>query len=134
MFGTSQKGLGIANIEKYSKMFGIGQKTGIELSCELGGSVPGIAWKAKKFPNDPWRLGDTYNTAIGQYGYQVTPLAMVRAMAGIASKGTLVTPTLIRHPDGKPINPQTLPFTADEYKVVHEGSCSTSLKALLAHF
>jgi penicillin-binding protein 2 len=28
-FGTSQKGLGIANIEKYSKIFGIGQKTGI---------------------------------------------------------------------------------------------------------
>ena len=119
-FGT-QKGLGIANIEKYSKMFGIGQKTGIDLAGELGGTVPSIAWKAKHFPKDPWRLGDTYNTSIGQYGYQVTPLEMVRAMGGIATKGTLVTPTLIRHPENKPINPVTLPFTPDEYKVVQEG-------------
>ncbi len=117
----SQKGLGIANIEKYSRMFGIGQKTGIDLAGELSGSIPSIAWKAKKFPNDPWRLGDTYNTAIGQYGYQVTPLEMVRAMAGIASKGTLVTPTLIKKDPGQKVATTPLPFTQEEYRVVHEG-------------
>jgi penicillin-binding protein 2 len=117
----SQKGIGIANIEKYSKMFGIGQKTGIELAGELGGTVPGVEWKAKHFPHDPWRIGDTYNTAIGQYGYQVTPLEMVRAMGGIATKGTLVTPTLIKKDNTKKVVTQILPFTADEYKVVQEG-------------
>ena len=119
-FGTTQKGLGIANIEKYSRMFGIGEKTGIELSGELAGTVPSVAWKAKHFPNDPWRIGDTYNTSIGQYGYQVTPLEMARAVAGIASRGTLVTPTLIKNSPKEEIK-GSLPFTDGEYTVVHEG-------------
>jgi penicillin-binding protein 2 len=37
-------------------------------------------------------VGDTYNTSIGQYGFQVTPLQMVRAVGSIANGGTLLTP------------------------------------------
>ncbi len=119
----SQPGLGIANIDKYSEMFGIGQKTGISFAGELTGVVPSIAWKAKTFPNDPiWRIGDTYHTAIGQYGFQVTPIQMLRAIAGIASRGTLVTPTILKSVDGKPVGPVVhLPFTDDEYSVIFQG-------------
>ena len=46
------------------------------------------------FSGDPWRIGDTYNTAIGQYGFQVTPIQMARAVAGIANNGRLVTPKI----------------------------------------
>ena len=83
-----QKGLGIANIEKYAKLFGIGIKTGVDLPDEKGGTIPSPEWKMKNFKNDPWRIGDTYHTAIGQYGFQVTPIEMVRAVASIANKGT----------------------------------------------
>jgi penicillin-binding protein 2 len=119
----SQPGLGIANIDKYSALFGIGQKTGINFAGELTGTVPSIAWKAKTFPNDPvWHLGDTYHTAIGQYGYQVTPIQMLRAIAGIASRGTLVTPTILKSVDDKPVGKTvSLPFTDDEYDTVFEG-------------
>ena len=41
-------------------------------------------------------MGDTYNTAIGQYGFQVTPLQAVRAVSAIANEGTLVTPTFLK--------------------------------------
>lgn len=91
-----QKGLGIALLEKYAKMFGLGQKTGINLSGEREGNIPSIQWKAKKFPGDPWRVGDTYNTAIGQYGFQVTPLQMVRAIGAVASRGVLQVPTILK--------------------------------------
>jgi penicillin-binding protein 2 len=37
-------------------------------------------------------VGDTYNTAIGQYGFQTTPLQMARAIAGIAGDGVIPTP------------------------------------------
>lgn len=87
-----QKGLGIVNIDKYSQMFGISQKTGIDLDGEKVGNIPTPEWKAKTFKGDAWRVGDTYNTAIGQYGYQVTPIQMVKAVAGIASMGTMPTP------------------------------------------
>ena len=87
-----QKGLGIANIGKYAKLFGIGEKTGVDLPDEKGGTIPSIEWKAKNFKGDAWRIGDTYHTAIGQYGFQVTPMEMARATASIANKGTLVSP------------------------------------------
>lgn len=90
----SQRGLGISLLEKYARVFGIGEKTGIDIGGERQGNIPSIEWKAKKFPGDPWRVGDTYNTSIGQYGFQVTPLQMVRAIAAVASRGILQTPTI----------------------------------------
>lgn len=112
-----QAGLGINNIEKYMGLFGIGKKTGFS-SSELAGTVPSISWKEKNFPKDPWRIGDTYHTSIGQYGFQVTPIQMLRAVAGIASRGTLVTPTIVAQ-SGLPTQP--LPFTDAEYSAVFEG-------------
>jgi penicillin-binding protein 2 len=87
-----QKGLGIVNIDKYSKLFGIADKTGVDLGGEKIGTIPTPEWKAKTFNGDIWRVGDTYNTSIGQYGFQTTPLAMARAVAGIANNGVIPTP------------------------------------------
>lgn len=117
---ADQKGLGITNIEKYARAFGIGAKTGIVFGDEVEGTVPGVTWKAKYFPGDQWRTGDTYNTSIGQYGFQVTPLQMLRAVSAIASKGVFVTPT-ITTPKRLPEQKQVLPFTESEYRVVWEG-------------
>lgn len=89
-----QKGLGIKNVEKYARMFGYGSTTGIDLFGEAVGTIPNPEWKAKNFPGDSWRIGDTYFTGIGQYGVQVTPLQALREAATIASKGTVVTPHL----------------------------------------
>lgn len=118
-FGT-QRGLGIANIEKYARMFGIGEKTGIDLSGERTGVIPSVAWKAKVFPGDPWRVGDTYNTSIGQYGFQVTPIQMLKAVGSIASRGTFVNPTILKHAVTAPIESTQLPFNDAQYTVVHE--------------
>lgn len=87
-----QKGLGIVNIDKYARMFGIAQKTGVDLGGEKIGVIPTPEWKAQTFKGDIWRVGDTYNTSIGQYGFQTTPLQMARAIAGIANDGVMPTP------------------------------------------
>lgn len=90
-----QEGLGITRIEEYMRLFGFGRPTGIALAGEANGVVPSPAWKAETFPQDPdWRIGNTYHTAIGQYGFQVTPLQAVRAVAAIANDGTLLTPRI----------------------------------------
>ena len=102
-------------------MFGIASKTGIDVDGEKIGNIPSIEWKAKKFPSDPWRLGDTYHTAIGQYGFQVTPVQMVRADAGIGSKGTLVTPHIFKDIDPSLLSIQTLDIDQANYTVIHEG-------------
>ncbi len=117
----SQKGLGIVNIDKYSKIFGIGEKTGINLGGEKDGTIPTPEWKTKTFKGDPWRVGDTYNTSIGQYGFQVTPIQMVRAAAGIANMGTIYTPHITLADKNFESQITTIPIDNSKMKVIHEG-------------
>ncbi|ETB63682.1 TPA: hypothetical protein DIC38_03200 [Candidatus Nomurabacteria bacterium] len=116
-----QKGMGIVNIDKYAQLFGISSKTGVDLLGEKGGTIPTPEWKSKTFKGEMWRVGDTYNTSIGQYGFQVTPLSMARAVAGIANYGEIPTPHLLLN-DNKFNNQKTiLDIDKDKMKVVHEG-------------
>ena len=112
-----QRGLGITNLKKYFNLFGLGKEIGIYLGSEEVGTVPDPVWKKEAFGDD-WRLGDTYLTAIGQFGFQVTPLQILRAYAGIANSGTLVTPTVVMGEKGK-----TVPLNLDQndLKIVTEG-------------
>lgn len=116
-----QKGLGISRIEKYLRLFGMGEYTGIALRGEMQGTVPSPAWKQEVFGED-WRLGDTYLTSIGQFGFQTTPIQMVRAYAALANGGILVTPHLIF---GKQGDTQTINLKADSLSVVREGMRQT---------
>ena len=117
-----QKGLGIVNLGKYANMFGIGAgPTGVDLSGEKSGTIPSIEWKKKVFPGDAWRIGDTYHTAIGQYGFQVTPIQMVRAVGAIANEGTLVTPHYILGDTTKENISTTINIKKDYFETVHQG-------------
>ncbi len=91
-----QEGLGISRINKYLSDFGLGKQTSVDLFGELLGVVPNPEWKKLNFDGDEWRLGDTFNTSIGQYGLQVTPLQIVRAVGALANGGRLVKPTLLK--------------------------------------
>jgi penicillin-binding protein 2 len=117
----SQPGIGIDNIGKYLTMFGIAQPTGIDLPNEKQGIIPSPAWKAKVFNGDPWRIGDTYNTAIGQYGVQVTPVQMIRAVASIANSGTLVSPHIIKGDMSYESKKVKLTLSQEWFQVVREG-------------
>jgi penicillin-binding protein 2 len=90
-----QRGLGIALLDQYFRAFGLGVATGIAVPGEEAGIIPTPSWKAETF-GDRWLLGDTYHTAIGQYGFQVTTLELARAVSAIANGGTLVAPTLLK--------------------------------------
>jgi penicillin-binding protein 2 len=90
-----QKGLGIERLAYWYRQFGLGSPTGIDLAGEAAGLIPTPEWKEATL-NEPWYLGDTYFTAIGQYSVQVTPIQMARATAAVANGGKLFTPTLIK--------------------------------------
>jgi len=116
-----QKGLGILNIEKYSTMFGIGKKTGVDVPDEINGVIPNPEWKLKNFKGDPWRVGDTYHTSIGQYGYQVTLMQMVRATSAIANEGILMTPHFIMGDKNMEIKNSVVPIEKSYFEIIHEG-------------
>lgn len=114
----NQRGLGIENIAKYMEIFGLGQEAGIDLPGEVKGIIPTPAWKAANFTDGTWRIGDTYNTAIGQYGFQITPLQAVRAAAALANSGLLLTPIIMK--DATTTFEQ-IPISRDYFTIIHEG-------------
>ncbi len=114
-----QRGIGILNIEKYAKMFGFGAPTGVNFPGERAGVIPSPEWKAKAFDGEDWRVGDTYNTSIGQYGFQVSPIQVVRAVAALANEGTLVVPTFLKTDKGEVSH--TVELDPNSYRVVKEG-------------
>lgn len=116
-----QKGLGITKLAQYYRLFGMGTTTGINLATEQAGVVPDPEWKRKTFDDD-WRLGDTYFTSIGQYGFQVTPLQMLRAYAVLANGGKLLTPHVVK---GQVSSSTDLGLNPDYLKIVHEGMRKT---------
>lgn len=115
-----QKGLGITLIDKYLRMFGLEDKTGIELPGEVFGVIPTPEWKKEKFDGDIWRLGDTYITSIGQYGTLVTPITAARLTAAVANKGKLLNPSLLLGGAAQPVV-ATLDFEEADWNVVHAG-------------
>lgn len=116
-----QKGLGITKLSQNFRLFGFGSPVASQgYFAGVSGTVPDPAWKAKNFDNDPWRLGDTYFTSIGQYGFQVSPLQVVRAVGAIANGGTLVAPTLIRG-DADTSGDKNLGLNDDYLQIVREG-------------
>lgn len=100
----NQKGLGIEKLAAYAARFGLGTPTGIALGTEASGVVPTPAWKQQVFgEQDPWRIGNTYHTSIGQFGFLMTPIQAVRYIASVANGGDLRTPTLVKDSQIKPI-------------------------------
>jgi len=91
----NQTGLGINKIDEYTKMFGLANITGIDLPNEATGIIPTPDWKRMNFIDGEWKLGNTYHTAIGQYGFQITPIELIRYIAAIGNGGQLVTPHLL---------------------------------------
>ncbi|MCE5195303.1 MAG: penicillin-binding protein 2 [Nitrospiraceae bacterium] len=85
--------LGKEKLYNYTKKFGFGEKTGIDLPGEVSGLIRPIA---------KWSQGSIGSISIGQE-VAVTPLQVLRAYSTIANGGMLVTPHVvseIRTPDG----------------------------------
>ncbi len=117
-----QKGLGIENINKNLGEFGFGpgDKEGFFVSRD--GVIPNPEWKKLAFNGDPWRLGDTYNTSIGQFGFQVTPYQALRATAALVNGGMLLSPTLIANEGTDPAQvKRKIDINSNDQKIVMEG-------------
>ena len=83
--------IGIDEIVKYSKMFGLGEKTGIELDNEAKGTIAGENRK-----DSEWYLGMTLSAAIGQSDNAYTPIQLANYISTIANGGTLNKVSIIK--------------------------------------
>lgn len=89
-FYETGRRIGIDNLAKYTKHFGLGKKTGIELLGEATGKLN------ERTEGKIWNPGDTIQSAIGQLNNQYTPIQMAKYTSMLANGGKTIKPTLIK--------------------------------------
>ncbi len=87
--------LGLERISKYSRIFELGENTGIDLPGESKGLIPDETWYNTHYGRRGWSKGNVANLSIGQGEILFTPLRMANFIAGIANGRYLYTPTLV---------------------------------------
>jgi len=91
--------LGITALHDFSKPFGFGQITGIDLDGERPGVLPSPEWKRKAYrtpEQQRWYAGETVSVAVGQGYNAFTMLQLAQATAILANNGVAYRPHLLR--------------------------------------
>jgi penicillin-binding protein 2 len=97
---------GIQSIDVIGKMLGIGEGSGLQLSGEQTGNMPGPEWMQIHHPQERWSQAQTANVTIGQGYTLVSPLQLAMAYATAANGGTCYYPRLVDkvlNQDGSPV-------------------------------
>ncbi len=107
-FGQLGIWVGQEELGKWSKRFGLGSDTGIDLTSELDGNIDGpksqeAIYRHYKKRYEGWFSGDSANMAIGQGAMLTTPLQLATLAAAVANDGNRVVPHLLDHVE--PANP-----------------------------
>ena len=94
-FYTTADRMGIQTLNKYSKYFGLGAKTGIELPSETSGTL--ASPDAAKNAGGVWSAGQTLQAAIGQSYNNFSPLQIAKYVSMVANGGKKINPTIIKN-------------------------------------
>ncbi|MBI2339484.1 MAG: penicillin-binding protein 2 [Deltaproteobacteria bacterium] len=76
---------GVDGLSQQARLFGLGQKTGIEIAFEQPGLIPSSEWKMRRY-NQPWIDSETLSIAIGQ-GYDLLTPLQASVMVGMLANG-----------------------------------------------
>lgn len=119
--------LGISKMNEYASMFGLGEKTGVEIS-EAAGVLAGPA-SAERY-NRVWQMGDTIQSGIGQSDNLFTPLQLANYCATVANGGTRYEMHFVQavintssgtiEETGATVA-EELPISDNTFNIVHEG-------------
>ncbi|MDR0684427.1 MAG: penicillin-binding protein 2 [Spirochaetaceae bacterium] len=87
--------LGVERMVSYSKEYGLGDLTGIDIPGEIAGFVPTPQWKERRL-RERWQGGDTMNMSIGQGFTLVTPLQLANVVAMTVNNGVIYKPHILK--------------------------------------
>ena len=125
-YDTADK-MGIDNLVRFAKYFGLGSKTGIELQGETLGVVASKEARAKLHPSEPyWSAGHTLQAAIGQSDNEFSPIQMARYISMLANGGKKVDVSIvktIRNTDGSEVSKEEInKFVANKLGIQEQNS------------
>jgi penicillin-binding protein 2 len=115
--------IGVQHLVSWSRIFGLGEPTGIELPGEQDGLVPDELWK-ERVTGEKWFLGNTYHMSIGQGDLLVTPLQVARMTLGAVS-GRLCKVSILKD---SAVGCRDLDLKTEDIALVREGmraACAT---------
>jgi penicillin-binding protein 2 len=92
-------GVGIDRLASYFNKFGLGELPHVDIPEQTAGRVPTPSWY-QKATGQPWTVGNTYNTSIGQGDLLASPLQMAVAEAAIANGGKVIQPHFLKSVEG----------------------------------
>jgi penicillin-binding protein 2 len=98
-FWLQRQRFGDEGLQRLLAPWGIGRDTGVALTGERPGRIPGPTWRREFCEatncNDPvWRTGDSVNVGVGQGDVLVTPLQLANGYATFANGGTRYVPQI----------------------------------------
>ena len=88
--------VGLAKWDEYGKMFGFGERSGIDLPGERRGLLPTAQYYDKRYGEGRWTKGYLVSLGIGQGELGATPLQLANYAATIANDGNWHEPHLVR--------------------------------------
>ncbi len=83
--------LGIDQMSEGMQHFGFGRRQGRDIQGDLPGILPSREWK-RAARNQPWYLGETVISGIGQGFWVTTPLQLAAATTAMARRGNFIEP------------------------------------------
>ena len=101
--------IGIDKLSSYASYFGLGKKTGVELTGEVSGDLANKERAEKE--NREWYLADTLSAAIGQSYNNFTPIQMAKYISVLANGGNPIDVTIIKdivRPDGTRVSKEEI--------------------------
>lgn len=120
-FYQTAMGMGEKPLIQWTKRYGFGQKTGIELANEeYRGLVPDHEWKRQEL-NEGWFQGDTINMSIGQGFLLTSPLQVAVMFSVPANGGYRVKPHLLKDNEEAKSWRESLNLQPSTIKVLREG-------------
>lgn len=87
--------MGIKHLFQALDTFHLGHRTNIDLHHEAQGLIPNPTWKENQL-HQPWYIGDTILSSIGQGNVLTTPIQLAFATAILANHGQGYQPHLIK--------------------------------------
>ena len=117
--------MGVDMIHKYVSPWGFGMRTGIDLIGETPGILPSSAWKLERF-KQPWLPGENMSIGIGQGYNSFSMLQLAAATAGIANRGAIMKPRLVRSVED-PVTGEVMEFSPELQREVAVSQSSLDL-------